>query len=137
MKHPRMVKLSLLPPLVSPAALAERFSVAPMVGHTHRHTRYFLRLLSRHSWLYTEMMHAEAVVAASDGEYAPLWRGPEPPGEQGPVALQLGGRDPRVLAEAAAIGKYAAGYNCQVAPGSRLPSSYPNQARGLATQRST
>ena len=39
---------------------AERFSVAPMVGHTHRHTRYFLRLLSRHSWLYTEMLHAAA-----------------------------------------------------------------------------
>jgi tRNA-dihydrouridine synthase A len=111
------MKLALLHPAVTSAALvhAERFSVAPMVGHTHRHTRYFLRLLTQHSWLYTEMTHAEAVVDAersragrpdADGSCAPLWRGPEPPGEHGPgpVALQLGGRESSVLAEAAAIG---------------------------------
>ena len=107
------MKLGLHPAVTSGALVsAERFSVAPMVGHTHRHTRYFLRLLSRHSWLYTEMTHAEAVVAAaaehSDGAGAcvPLWRGPDPPGEHacGPVALQLGGREPRLLAEAAAFG---------------------------------
>ena len=107
--------MKLMHPSVTSAALvhAERFSVAPMVGHTHRHTRYFLRLLSRHSWLYTEMTHAEAVVAAAaadlsdaDGSCAPLWRGPEPPGEHGcgPVALQLGGREPNALAAAAAVG---------------------------------
>ena len=56
------MKLGLHPAVTSGALVsAERFSVAPMVGHTHRHTRYFLRLLSRHSWLYTEMTHAEAL----------------------------------------------------------------------------
>ena len=56
------------------------------------------------------MTHAEAVVDAersgADDSCAPLWRGPESPGEHGhgPVALQLGGRDPHRLAEAAAIG---------------------------------
>jgi hypothetical protein len=62
---PRRVgmKLALHPAVTSGALVsAERFSVAPMVGHTHRHTRYFLRLLSRHSWLYTEMTHAEVRV---------------------------------------------------------------------------
>ena len=57
------MKLALHPAVTSGALVsAERFSVAPMVGHTHRHTRYFLRLLSRHSWLYTEMTHAEVRV---------------------------------------------------------------------------
>ena len=48
----------------------------------------------------------DAERSGADGSCAPLWRGPEPPGEHGhgPVALQLGGRDPHRLAEAAAIG---------------------------------
>jgi hypothetical protein len=49
---------------------------------------------------------AAAERADGAGACVPLWRGPEPPGEHacGPVALQLGGRDPRLLAEAAAVG---------------------------------
>lgn len=42
----------------------ETFSVAPMMGHTHRHYRYLWRLLSRKATLYTEMIPAAAVVRA-------------------------------------------------------------------------
>jgi tRNA-dihydrouridine synthase A len=70
---------------------AERFSVAPMVGHTHRHTRYLLRLLSQRSWLYTEMTHASFVLAAATGGGAAPSVLTHSAAEH-PVALQLGGR---------------------------------------------
>ena len=39
-----------------------RFCVAPMMDCTDRHARYLMRLLSLHARLYTEMVHANAVV---------------------------------------------------------------------------
>ncbi|KAG7368398.1 tRNA dihydrouridine synthase A [Nitzschia inconspicua] len=42
----------------------ELFSVAPMMGHTTRHYRYFWRLLSRHATLYTEMIPSSTIVQA-------------------------------------------------------------------------
>jgi tRNA-dihydrouridine synthase A len=65
---------------------------------TDRHCRYFLRLISRHTRLYTEMVTADAVIR---GDRARLLR--FHPSEH-PVALQVGGSDPRGLAEAARIG---------------------------------
>ena len=40
----------------------ERFSVAPMMGHTNRHYRYFFRLLSKRTHLYTEMIPSSMIV---------------------------------------------------------------------------
>ena len=74
-----------------------RFSVAPMMEWTDRHCRFFHRLLTRRARLYTEMLTSAAV---THGDRARLL-GFSP--EEHPVALQLGGADPRELAEAARI----------------------------------
>ena len=78
---------------------AHRFCVAPMMDWTDRHCRYFHRLLSPHVLLYTEMVTAPAVL---HGDRARLLG--FDPSEQ-PVALQLGGSEPRELAQAARIGE--------------------------------
>ena len=75
-----------------------KVSVAPMMEWTDRHCRYFLRLLSTRSVLYTEMIVAEAVVHGDRARLLEL-----DPAEH-PVALQLGGADPQLLAQAARIG---------------------------------
>jgi tRNA-dihydrouridine synthase A len=74
-----------------------KLSVAPMMDWTDRHCRYFHRLLSRNTLLYTEMVTAKAVI---HGDHARLLG--FNPAEQ-PVALQLGGADPAELAEATRI----------------------------------
>jgi tRNA-dihydrouridine synthase A len=75
-----------------------------MMDWTDRHCRYFLRLISPHARLYTEMVTAKAVV---HGDAARLLH--FDPAEH-PVALQLGGSDPGEMAEAARIGAEA-GYD--------------------------
>ena len=45
--------------------MLRRFCVAPMMGRTDRHERYFLRKLSSRAFLYTEMVHANAVITNS------------------------------------------------------------------------
>ena len=72
--------------------------VAPMMDWTDRHCRYFHRLLSPHARLYTEMVTAPAVL---HGDRARLL-GFDP--AEHPVALQLGGAEPRELAAAARVG---------------------------------
>src|ERR1700722_7376655 len=76
-------------------------SVAPMMDWTDRHCRYFLRGFSPHALLYTEMITAAAIVR---GDRARLL---EFDPEEHPVALQLGGSDPRELAGAARAGEEA------------------------------
>lgn len=82
-------------------ALPFRFSVAPMLDWTDRHERYFLRLLSRHARLYTEMVTTGALI---HGDRERFLR--HDPGEH-PVALQLGGCDPEELARCAAMAEQA------------------------------
>ena len=120
----------------------ELFSMAPMMGHTHRHFRHFFGQISHHAWLYTEMIPASQIVqsfamAAEGGKDAhrlgnhfldsewvveqtermrmthregdastivdPILDELLNPGPN-PSVLQLGGRDPCQLANAAAIG---------------------------------
>src|SRR5215510_2097549 len=76
-----------------------RFCCAPMMDWTDRHCRFFHRLLTRRALLYSEMITTGAVI---HGDRARLLA--SDPAEQ-PVALQLGGCDPCVLAECAAIGE--------------------------------
>ncbi len=73
------------------------FSVAPMMDWTDRHCRYFHRLLTRKAVLYTEMVTSGAVVFG-DHEHLIGFDGAEHP-----VVLQLGGSDPKELAEACRI----------------------------------
>ena len=75
-----------------------RFCVAPMMEWTDRHCRFFHRLLTRRALLYTEMLTTGAVL---HGDRARLLR--YEPAEH-PVALQLGGCNPRALAACARIG---------------------------------
>jgi tRNA-dihydrouridine synthase A len=79
-------------------------SVAPMMQRTDRHFRYFMRLLTRHTLLYTEMVVAKAIVHG-DAERLLAFNEAEHP-----VALQVGGDDPETMAEAARAGE-AAGYD--------------------------
>ena len=80
-----------------------RFSVAPMLDWTDRHCRYFLRLLSRNTLLYTEMVTTGAIIHGK-GDYLAYSE------EEHPVALQLGGSDPAALAQCAKLAE-ARGYD--------------------------
>src|SRR5438128_1118125 len=84
--------------------LDRRISVAPMMDWTDRHCRYFLRGFSPDVLLYTEMVTAAAIL---HGDRARLLAF-DP--EEHPVALQLGGSEPRELAAAARAGEEA-GYD--------------------------
>src|ERR1700751_5891264 len=75
-----------------------RFSVAPMMDWTDRHCRVFHRHITRHALLFTEMLTTGAVIHGDRGRLL----GFDP--SEHPVALQLGGSDPRELAAAARIG---------------------------------
>jgi tRNA-dihydrouridine synthase A len=75
-----------------------KFSIAPMMDWTDRNCRFFHRLLTRRALIYTEMITTGAVI---HGDRARLL-GYDP--AEHPVALQLGGSDPRALAECARIG---------------------------------
>jgi tRNA-dihydrouridine synthase A len=79
--------------------LEHRFSIAPMMDWTDRHCRVFHRALTRRARLYTEMLTTGAVI---HGDRARLLGFDE---SEHPVALQLGGSDPRALAKAARIGE--------------------------------
>ena len=76
---------------------AYRFSVAPMMDYTDRHFRVVMRQVSRHALLYTEMVVAQAL---HHGRRETLL-GFDP--LEKPIALQLGGDDPALLAEAAEL----------------------------------
>ena len=81
-----------------------RFSVAPMMDWTDRHCRYFHRIFTKKSLLYTEMIAAAALVQGKAYHLLDYST------EEHPLALQLGGSDPTQLAEAASIGE-ARGYD--------------------------
>lgn len=74
-----------------------RFCVAPMLDWTDRYCRYFLRLLTKRSLLYTEMITTGALL---NGDYEKLLK--HDPAEH-PLALQLGGNHPGQLAQSAQL----------------------------------
>ena len=76
-----------------------KFSVAPMMDWTDRHCRVFHRLMTRRARLYTEMLTTGAII---HGDRQRLLGFDDC---EHPVALQLGGSDPRDLATAAGIGE--------------------------------
>ena len=78
--------------------ISRKLSVAPMMEWTDRHCRYVHRLFAPHALLYTEMIVAAAVVRGNARRLL------EHDPQEHPVALQLGGCDPRELATAARIG---------------------------------
>ncbi len=70
-----------------------------MMDWTDRHCRYFLRLISRHARLYTEMVTAPALLHGDVPRHLDFDRA------EHPVALQLGGSDPQMLAHSARLGE--------------------------------
>ena len=76
-----------------------KVSVAPMMDCTDRHERYFLRLISKNTLLYTEMIVDEAI---NRGDKKKLL---EFNINEKPVALQIGGSSPKLLANASKIGE--------------------------------
>jgi tRNA-dihydrouridine synthase A len=83
----------------APVVPSRRLSVAPMMDWTDRHCRVFHRHISKHTWLYTEMVTTGALV------YGDVERHLRFNDEEHPVALQLGGSDPADLATSAKLGE--------------------------------
>ncbi|WP_081411566.1 tRNA dihydrouridine(20/20a) synthase DusA [Vibrio mediterranei] len=75
---------------------ADRLSIAPMLDWTDRHCRYFHRLLSSQTLLYTEMVTTGAIIHGK-GDFLAYNE------EEHPVALQLGGSNPADLATCAKL----------------------------------
>ena len=76
-----------------------RVSVAPMMDWTDRNCRYLHRLLSRHALLYTEMVNCGAILHGGTERHLRF------NAEEQPVALQMGGSEPAVLARSARLGE--------------------------------
>ena len=76
-----------------------KVSVAPMMDCTDRHERYFLRLISKNTLLYTEMIVDEAINRGNKKRLLEFNI------NEKPVALQLGGSSPKLLADATKIGE--------------------------------
>ena len=84
--------------MTAPDSAAYRFSVAPMLDCTDRHFRVLMRQISRHALLYSEMVVAQALHHTNRRDrlldFDPV---------EHPIALQVGGDDPTLLADAARL----------------------------------
>jgi len=74
--------------------ISHKLSIAPMLDWTDRHCRYFYRLMSKRTVLYTEMVTTGAILFGK-GDYLGFNE------EEHPLVLQLGGSDPKAMAECA------------------------------------
>ena len=72
-------------------------SIAPMMDWTDKHCRYFYRLISKNVQLYTEMMTTKAILRGDKNRLLDFNDG------ENPLVLQLGGSDPKEMAECAII----------------------------------
>ncbi len=84
--------------------LDRKLSVAPMLDWTDRHFRFFIRLISKHSLLYTEMITTGALLHGNNERFLRYDQ------SEHPVAIQLGGSEPKELAECAQLAEQA-GYD--------------------------
>lgn len=80
--------------LVKDLSFNRKISVAPMLDWTDRHFRYFMRRISKHALLYTEMVTTGAILYGK-GDYLGFNE------QEHPLALQLGGADHGAMAECA------------------------------------
>ena len=76
-----------------------KFCIAPMMKKTDKHFRFMARQFTKNSMLYTEMIHSNAILKGDADKLLKYHN------SEHPVGLQLGGSDPRSLAEAAIIGE--------------------------------
>ena len=78
-----------------PQRASHRVCVAPMMDYTDRHFRYFIRLMTQHTLLYTEMVTSGAILHGDHRRFLEFH-----PAEH-PIALQLGGSEPEALSACA------------------------------------
>jgi tRNA-dihydrouridine synthase A len=78
-------------------AAGHQISVAPMMDRTDRHFRYFMRQITRRTLLYTEMVTSAAILHGDRDRLLGF-----SPAEK-PLALQVGGDEPKALARCARI----------------------------------
>ncbi|MDQ2077147.1 tRNA dihydrouridine(20/20a) synthase DusA [Marinimicrobium sp. ABcell2] len=88
----------------SPRPINRRFCAAPMMSWSDTHCRYFWRLLSKNAPLYSEMVTTGALIHGDRERF--LYYHPA----EHPLALQLGGSNPKELAECARMAEDA-GYD--------------------------
>eukprot|EP00930_Biecheleria_cincta_P048867 TRINITY_DN34124_c0_g1_i1.p1 TRINITY_DN34124_c0_g1~~TRINITY_DN34124_c0_g1_i1.p1 ORF type:complete len:416 (-),score=101.53 TRINITY_DN34124_c0_g1_i1:48-1295(-) len=84
-----------------PRSERPRLSVAPMMQWTDTHFRTLARLLSRRTLLFTEMIPAAAIVEAEAQGTLPEVLGFD--ASHRPIAVQIGGSSPSVVAKAAGL----------------------------------
>lgn len=77
------------------ATIEVPLSIAPMMDRTDRHYRFFMRQITRHTLLYTEMVTAQAILHGDRDHLLGFT-----PSES-PLVLQVGGDDPQLLAVSA------------------------------------
>jgi len=82
---------------MSSKKIARRLSIAPMMDRTDRHFRYFLRLITKHTLLYTEMITTGAILHGEQKRFLNYSQ------TEHPLALQLGGSNPDELARCSKI----------------------------------
>ncbi|NLB64299.1 MAG: tRNA dihydrouridine(20/20a) synthase DusA [Fibrobacter sp.] len=78
-----------------PLIFNRRLSVAPMLDWTDRHARFFMRALSKNALLYSEMVVTSAILLGDSHRHLRY------NSEELPLALQLGGSDPKALVQSA------------------------------------
>jgi len=83
---------------------SHKFCIAPMLDWTDTHCRYFMRLLSKKAFLYTEMVVTNAILKGCSDKLLKF------NAKEQPLALQLGGSNPDDLAKCTQIAEKA-GFN--------------------------
>ncbi len=76
---------------------SEKIAIAPMLDWTDRHYRYFMRSITKHTTLYTEMIVADAILHGNRDKLLGF------DGSEQPLVVQLGGSEPHKLAQVAKI----------------------------------
>jgi tRNA-dihydrouridine synthase A len=79
----------------------QKLSVAPMMAVTDNYYRSFVRLLTQHTTLYTEMIHTDCITNSKKGYYNELFFEEN----HHPIVIQLGGNDPNELGKVSILCK--------------------------------
>ncbi len=83
---------------------SHKLCIAPMMEWTDRHYRYLVRLMTKHTYLYTEMVTSGALIHGDRDRFLAFNEC------EHPIALQLGGSEPKDMAQSAKWGE-SAGYD--------------------------
>ena len=105
----------------APTVKHHALSIAPMMGYTDRHFRYFMRQITQNTLLYTEMITTGALLHGNTKRF--LMHTPY----EYPLAIQLGGSDPTALAKCAHIAQ-SAGF-CEINLNVGCPSDRVQQGQ--------